>query len=299
MDQATRLRALADQASRREPGDVASPKLQAPRAKTITIASGKGGVGKTTLAVNLGVVLAQAGVETTLIDADAGTANADLLLGVSAPARLESIARELVGTESMSEACRLVSRIAAVGPEGLRLVPGASGVRGEERAWKDVLTRAVRAGRMTGDVLIVDSAAGIGEEVLAVMGLADVGLVVTTPEPPAIADAYALIKCSVRASRASGAPAPGLVVNGAQNEREARGVHGRIAGVALRFLDARVPLVGWVTQDARIAEAVRARRPVVLGSPRSRSSRDVRNLAGRLGCALGLEARVGGRNLRY
>jgi len=292
-DQADRLRALAGAPGARRPSPAG---VENARARVLTIASGKGGVGKTTLAVNLGVALCSLGWRTSLVDADAGTANVDLLCGVSPARRLESIGRDLV-EQPPEMAGRLLRRIALEGPAGLRLVPGATGVRADEGTWTRVLRRAVEAASREGEVVIVDAAAGVGEQVLAMLGLAELCLVVTTPEPTSIADAYALIKCRSRrlaSTEAAGREASpvALIVNSVQGEREAREVHGRIAEVARRFLNERVVLGGWVARDVRVGQAVRARRPLVLDHPRTRASRDVRDLAGRLVRVLRLEERL-------
>jgi flagellar biosynthesis protein FlhG len=130
-------------------------------------------------------------------------------------------------------------------------------------------------------LVIVDCGAGIGPGVLEFLGAASLGIVVTTPEPTAIADAYALIKAVVtRARDGRGNDGLALVVNQVRNDQEAHAVHERINMVARRFLESRIANAGSVRADSAIGAAVRARWPVTLRSPHARASRDIRTLSG-------------------
>ncbi|MFM9996029.1 MAG: MinD/ParA family protein [Phycisphaerales bacterium] len=288
-DQATRLRTLV----RAGPAalvaiDRAEPPVppQPHRAAVVSISSGKGGVGKTTLCVNLAVALAELGRRTTLVDADLGLANADVLCGLSPARRLDSVFSLAGRTGSLRD-------IAVEAPGGFRLVPGAVGTErmtelsSSERAR---LLDALADLERDSDVMLIDTAAGLGRGVTAFMRAADLCLVVATPDPTSIADAYALVKCVRRPREASrhGRPdsphetadvRPVLIVNNASGEREALAVHARLAAVAERFLGYRMPMLGWVARDERVVSAVRKRRPVLIESPNAPASRDVRALA--------------------
>jgi flagellar biosynthesis protein FlhG len=127
--------------------------------------------------------------------------------------------------------------------------------------------------------VLADLGAGIGAPVVECLGAADLGLVVTTPEPTALADAYALIKCVVRYR---GEPRPlrmGLVVNQAESRSVARAAHDRIDRVCRRFLGGSMPLLGIVRRDRRATAAVRQRTPLVAGWPGAPASRDLRALS--------------------
>lgn len=302
-DQATRLRAMVEAVERRQarpatpPSPGRDPQPPQRRARIITVSSGKGGVGKTNTCVNLAIALTQLGKRTTLLDADLGMANADVLCGLTPVRRLD----HFVGVSDAAPApvgpaptTRSLREIAVDAPGGFRLIPGSVGVarmanlapREQDRllAGLDELERDA-------DVLIVDTGAGLGPEIISFIHAADLAVVIATPEPTSIADAYALIKCSVLAQRQSRrahglrpeSPVPvprlGLVVNQAADPEEAAGVHARIAGVCARFLGYPLPLVGWVMQDARVGGAVRKRRPVLLESGKCQASRDLRALA--------------------
>lgn len=261
----------------------------------VAIASGKGGVGKTSIAVNLGIALSKAGHSTALLDADIGTANADLLCGVSPRARLDSVlAAPPIGSSEVDDPFvpslsppRRLADIAVEAPHGLRLVPGASGLSrlsdlSEDQRYR--LLEALNEADDLADVLLVDLGAGIGSNVTALAGTADLCLVVATPDPTSMADAYALIKSLYHASpgRADDrarmqhpVPPIGLVVNQARDEREAREVARRVGSVCERFLCLPVPMYGWLAQDRRVAQSVRERTPWIVSDPASTPSKSI------------------------
>lgn len=270
MDQAAGLRALVDEGRVVDAGTARGFGV-------LAIASGKGGVGKTNLCVNLAAAMARRGVRVVLIDGDLGLANADVLCGVNTSAHLGHV---IEGRCSLEE-------IAVETSCGFRLISGASGIT--RLAHLDASQRrrifdGLASLEGSVDLVLVDCGAGIGLGVLGFVAAADLSLIVTTPEPTAIADAYALIKTLV--SRARGGLAPEsrsmLVVNQARRESEAWRVHRRINAVCERFLGARVKLSGWVPYDGAVREAVRARHPFVYNAPRCRASRAVRDLSGRV-----------------
>ncbi len=276
-DQASRLRALmrgGSGAARIEPGAGAAP--------IVAIASGKGGVGKTTCAVNLSIAMARAGLRTTLVDADLGMANADVICGVSPRWRLQHVASG--DPDDALTAAERMRRITIDAPGGFRLVPGAVGVArlaALTGADRDVLLAGLAGLDRESDIVLVDTGAGLGPAVLAMVGASDLGLIVCTPEPASIADAYALIKTLV-VERRLPAGGLGLVVSQVAGEKAAARVHARVAAVCGRFLDYPLPLLGWVREDERMRTAVRRRRPLLLDAPRSRAAKDIVRLAARV-----------------
>ncbi len=302
-DQASRLRAMVSSlqgpgvhlvtwAERVTPAETRQPVVHPPqprqhpirevRIPVIAVTSGKGGVGKTNLSVNLSIALTRLGARVSLVDADLGLANADLLCGMSPTTRVDALC-EGAGRRSMDQ-------IAVPAPGGFRLVPGSVGVSriasmGESA--RRVLLDGLADLERESDVIVVDTGAGIHDTVSTFVRQADLVLVVATPEPTSIADAYALMK-SLR-SDGGEPPVFALVVNEAADQSEAINVHGRLAGTCKKFLGHTLPLVGIIRKDDAVEDAVRARRPFLLGTPRARASRDVVDLAGRVARTLGLE----------
>lgn len=254
-DQASVLRALAGE-------DMG-------RATSIAITSGKGGVGKTNIAVNLGIALAMRGLRVTLLDLDLGLANADVLMGLTAS---RNLAHVVAGECTVGE-------IIVHGPEGLRLVPGASGLERlanlSEFERHQILSQ-FQSLEADCDFLIMDLGAGISRNVIAFSCAADAILTVTTPEPTALADAYATIKMLTMENRSCDIE---LLVNQADSSKDARQAYERIARVASKFMNLPVASAGYILSDDAVTLAVRSRKPFVIGSPRSNASACVRALA--------------------
>jgi len=240
--------------------------------RVIAVASGKGGVGKTNITANVAVSLARDGRRVCVLDADLGLANLDVLLGVTAPLSLLDV---LHGGRRLDE-------IMVEGPAGLRLIPGASGV--EELT---ALTASERLRLLdeidalagTLDVLLVDTPAGISANALHFAAAAADVLVVVTPEPTALADAYALVK--ILAGR-YGRREFLVAVNMAAGAADAEAAFRRLARVADRFLGVRLEYQGHVPHDEALARAVRGRQPVVLAAPAAPASGALAQLAERL-----------------
>ncbi len=269
--------------------------LQAARkARVVAIASGKGGVGKTNIAVNTAIALARRGLRVTLLDADLGTANADVLCGIMPSARLDHVLGP-GGLAVHDGARRSINDIVVDAPGGFKLVPGSAGIgrmadlNAGERRW---LVSALVELAAQADVVLIDAAAGVGQGVTSLLHAADLSIVVTTPEPTAIADAYALIKCLMMESDLPPNTEDdriALVVNQTREPLEAFATHARIAGVCERFLGLRLPLLGFVAQDVRVGEAVRAQKPYTILDPGTMASRNTADLAVAIINMLGIE----------
>ncbi len=238
-------------------------------ATTIAVTSGKGGVGKTNVAVNLAVSLVGSGLRVCLLDLDLGLANADVLMNIQSP---RNLAHVIGGVASLQE-------IIVEGPGGVRLVPGASGLErlaDLSEFERHQLLQQFRALEVQNDFLIMDLGAGVSNNVITFACAADIVLVLTTPEPTALTDAYSTIKMLVRQNRASDIE---LLVNLVESHKEARQTYERIAGVASRFLGLPVRSAGYILMDDAVASAVRARQPFVIHSPRCNASACIRALA--------------------
>jgi len=215
--------------------------------RVLAVTSGKGGVGKTNVTVNLAVHLARKGHRVLVLDGDMGLGNVDVMVGLT-PAR--TLADVFAGTHTLEE-------VLARGPEGIDIVPAGSGVArltelGEEGQLR--LLAEVSSLPTPPDYLLLDTGAGIGANVRFLAGCAQEILVVTVPEPTAITDAYALMKV---VSRQCGERRFRLVVNLASGRKEALDVFRRVALAADRFLGVAVDLAGFVPRDAAVGRAVR------------------------------------------
>ncbi len=242
------------------------------RASVFAITSGKGGVGKSNISVNLAIQLAAAGKRVVLLDADLGLANADVLCNVDLPCNLSHvIARK-----------KELHEVLIAAPGGFSLIGGASGLARMADLSDDDRDRIIFAlGELeqTADVILIDTGAGISPNVLSFTRAADHVLIVTTPEPTAITDAYAVVKVL---SRDPGERRVSLLVNQVRNANEAKVVHGRIAQVAKQFLGVSVLDAGFMVSDDNVPLAVRRRIPFVLGNPKCPASQCVAQLAMRL-----------------
>ena len=239
----------------------------------IAVASGKGGVGKTHLSVNLALALGETGRRVTLIDADAGTPNSDLVLGVEPGWTLG---------DYLSGRCTRDLLPLAIDPR-VRFVAGAASDTG---ASEEALARAERVRRLAAEfaseqeVVLLDCGAGVGPAVRGPAAAADLLIVVATPEPTSITDAYALIKTVHLVAARS--PRIGILINRVDGERQAADVADRLASVTRRFLARSVHTLGGVREDSHVPAALMRRTPFLRHAPRCRAARDVRAIAARL-----------------
>jgi flagellar biosynthesis protein FlhG len=237
--------------------------------RVIAITSGKGGVGKTNVSVNLSVALSDAGKRVMLLDADLGLANVDVLLGLRPESNLSHV---IDGKRTLEE-------VIVKGPSGIMVVPAASGVKrlAELSSMENAgLIRAFSELNHDIDTLIIDTAAGINESVTSFSRAAQEVVVVVCDEPASITDAYALIKVL---STDFGLHRFRVLANQVQSAQEGRDLFSKISRVTDRYLDVTLEFMGVVPHDDYLRKAVRKQRPVVQAYPRSRSSLAFKNLA--------------------
>lgn len=279
IDQATQLRSLMREQQAARLPDTEEP-VPPRRASVIAITSGKGGVGKTNVSVNLAIRLAEAGKSVVLLDADLGLANADVLCNIDLPANLSHV---IARRKDLSD-------VLVRAPGGFSLIGGASGLARMADltdADRQRIVNAMAELEARADVILIDTGAGISPNVLAFTRAADHVLVVTTPEPTAITDAYAVVKVISRADRAkpfadAAERRISLLVNQCRSVGEARVVHERIAKVARQFLGVSVFDAGFIPADEQVSAAVRRRSPFVLSAPKCPAACAVSQLAIRL-----------------
>jgi flagellar biosynthesis protein FlhG len=284
VDQASQLRSLMTQQLQQQQAPRAAEPSVRPRANVIAITSGKGGVGKSNVAVNLAIQFSSVGRDVVLLDADLGLANADVLCNVELPYNLSHvIARK-----------KELSDVLYKAPGGFRLIGGASGLARMADLTdfdRQRLVDALVALEQQTDIILIDTGAGISPNVLAFTRAADHVLVVTTPEPTAITDAYAVIKVI---SRDGTDRRISLLVNQTRSIAEAKVVYERIAKVARQFLGVGVLDAGHMPADENVPLAVRKRTPFVMVSPRAAASHAIAQLAMRLEQGVGVKSESGG-----
>ncbi|UCD74460.1 MAG: MinD/ParA family protein [Phycisphaerales bacterium] len=255
-------------------------------ARAIAVSSGKGGVGKTNLAVNLAVAMSRFGLKVCLLDADLGLANADVLCNVTPRLNLEHV---------VTGRCRL-AELMVLGPGGFRLLPGASGVAGManlDTRRRHLLVEQLAALERTVDIILIDCGAGINSNVSAFAAAAHTVLVVTTPEPTSMTDGYAMIKTLLRQSPRAQVQ---VVVNMAATLEEARQVFGRLDRVSRTFLRRPLEWGGAIPSDPLVAEAVRQRVPFTLYAPDGWATAAIHRISRRLmGLDEGLPEETGRR----
>jgi len=242
------------------------------RCRTIAFTSGKGGVGKSNLVLNTGLLLAQRGRRVAILDGDLGLANLTVLLGQTPKYDLRDV---VAGEKRLDE-------ILLRGPHGLLVVPAGSGVAelanlNDEQRME--LLQQVHDMEGALDFLLIDTGAGLSETVLNLILASDESVVVTLPEPTALADAYALMKVVVRQYPAYPFH---LLINMVRDGEQARQVQRSLAEILMRFLGYRPGDAGFVVMDACVGRAVVQQVPFTEMAPRSRASRCLETLTDRL-----------------
>jgi flagellar biosynthesis protein FlhG len=259
-DQATRMRHIAG---------IYAQAARAPKPFVITVTSGKGGVGKSTVALNTAMILADLGVKVVLLDADANLSGLDIMSGVTPRFRLGHVLRA---------ECDVEDALVTLGT-GIRLLAGSSG----ELDYPQLGTDAQRdlVGGVIGmddpvDVVMIDTAAGLTPEIVQYTEEADTVLVVTAPEPTAVMDAYALIKVI----SLGGIVQPvNVVVNGVRTPREGEETFEKLQAAVRHFLQREIGCAGCIPRDERVSEAIRNQEPLVRRYPRSAAALSINVLA--------------------
>ncbi len=241
-------------------------------ATVIAVASGKGGVGKTNISANLAICLAAMGKKVAVFDADIGLANLDVIMGVTVKYNLSHF---LKGRKSIDEICTSTSS----GVDVICGVAGAGGIAEMDEFKKQRLMCELESLAENYDVIIVDTAAGIGKTVMAFCQAADHALLVTTPEPTAITDVYVLIKAMTLKGYENKIS---LLVNMADSINEGRKVYRQVAAAAEQFLNVRISNAGILVRDSHVTEAVKKRVPLVLAFPKCGATQSLLTMAARL-----------------
>ena len=240
--------------------------------RVIAVTSGKGGVGKTMLTANLAVLAARRGKRVLIIDADLGLANVEIVFGVKPKRHVGDLLDPQVAADEV---------LVEVRP-GIHILPAASGIQhltqlGEDEKLRLIAVLDGLADRF--DLVLIDSGAGIGDNVLFFVGVAQEIVLVVTPEPTSLVDAYAAVKVL---SQQMGLKDFGVVVNSVVDEMAARDVFQKLVGLADRFLSVRIRHLGYVTRDENVHRAVMAQRPITELFAMAPASRALVQVADRL-----------------
>ena len=268
-DQADKLRALRLIQKRSDQSGEVPPSPGRPRMFTVAVTGGKGGVGKSVLVTNLAMACARVGRRVLVVDADLSLANVDLLLGMIPKANLSDV---VFGSHRIED-------VVIDTPYGFRFLPAASGL--EEMATLDDfrrerLIRELSRLEDTCDLMIIDTATGVGRQTTHFVSIADRVLILATPEPTAFSDAYATLK--VLAMR----PDPdrlGLVINRTDSVGQGTRTAKRISAVAKRFLGFEPECFGVIPEDEAVGQSVMRQEPLLSMYPHSSASDAIVSLA--------------------
>lgn len=270
MDQAAKLRELSKNALISKYEETTGKESSS--AHVIAITSGKGGVGKSTFTVNLALVLASFNKRVLIIDADLGMANVDVMMGCTANYSLLNI---INGTHSLEE-------VLVTGPKNVKILSGGSGIRSLTKLstieLQRVINQIVQYEKNT-DFVLFDTGAGMGENVMSFLLAAEDIILVTTPEPTALTDAYSILKAYL--GNKGKAPLR-LVINKAGNEKESAVITNKLTKVAARFLNIQLEQLGYIIEDTAVSKSIKVQSPLVIESPNSPAAKCIANIGHKL-----------------
>lgn len=263
MDQAQQLRNIVSMLKENRISD------EQTRNRIVTITSGKGGVGKTNFAVNLAISLSEKGFRVLIIDADFGLANVNIILGIKVKWDLSHV---LNGEKTVQE-------IIAEGPNGIKFISGGSGLQEllnlSEKKVEKYIQQLLQL-RDIADIILVDTGAGITDNIMKFVFSSNEVILVTTPEPTALMDAYALTKT---VSKIDKNVKMRLVVNMAQSVEEAENTITNFTVLTGTYLGMKVEGLGYLLYDKLVAEAVRLQSPYMNSFPKCEVAKNMQKIA--------------------
>lgn len=244
-------------------------KITKPSARVITITSGKGGVGKTNITVNLALALSEMGLRVVVIDADLGLANVELILG-----RIPKF-----NLLDLIDKNKNIIEVLTAGPNNIKFISGGSGVEQLTKLTNEQVNKFISNIALLdkiADVILIDTGAGISENIISFIMAAEDILLVTTPEPTAITDAYAVIK-TINSKQHD--KKINLIINRAESASEAQSVMQKINMVSQRYLKRKNEYLGFVLNDPMVAKAVRQQQPLLLSYPKTIATDNIKDIA--------------------
>ncbi|MDD6036272.1 MAG: MinD/ParA family protein [Lachnospiraceae bacterium] len=265
MDQAEQLRKLVKKQERPQSA-----------ARVITVTSGKGGVGKSSIAVNLAIQMQRLGKRVIILDADFGLANVEVMLGI----------RPQFNLADLMFRGKTLSEIITTGPENIGFISGGSGIQELARMTKEqviYLTQKMVELDSIADVIIVDTGAGIADNVLEFVTACSEVLLVATPEPTSITDAYALLKAlNRRAGFSRERTSIKMISNRVRSETEGKNLYEKMSIVVDKFLNIQPEFLGMIPQDDLISKAVMLQKPISIAYPGAPAAKAMQNIAAKL-----------------
>jgi len=266
MDQAQRLREIIYSSKlQRSNESEATPAIR--DARIITVSSGKGGVGKTNFTVNLAIALSRLGKSVSIIDADLGLANIDVVLGLVPKYTLSHVIRNE----------KEIKDIILNGPNGIRVISGGSGVMDLVNLNVEEISRLIESLEFLNDdsdYILIDTGAGLSQSVISFIEAASDVVMVITPDPTSITDAYAVIK-----NIASEEKSIKVVVNRVDSNKEGQNVFHKLNSAAKKFLNVELDNLGYIYEDSNVKKSVRSQSPFLLEHPNCLASRGVELIA--------------------
>lgn len=242
-------------------------------ARVITVTSGKGGVGKTSMSVNLAIQLQRLGKRVVVMDADFGLANIEIMLGI----------RPEYNLADLMFRGKNIHDIITYGPEDIGFISGGSGINEMANLTRDQVFQLIQ--KMSeldqyADVIIVDTGAGIGDSVLEFVAASQEVLLVATPEPTSITDAYALLKLLNRnSSYKKGRTVVKMIANQVRNHQDADELFEKLGMVVNKFLNIEIEYMGAVPYDPNMQKAVMRQKPLSMDTPNAVAARSVEKIA--------------------
>lgn len=271
-DQAEMLRRIVDKQNSPASEVLAGDESTGRKARVITVTSGKGGVGKTNVSVNLAIALSRMGHRVVILDVDFGLANIDLLFGIAPKYTL----LDLIHDE------KNIFEVLTDGPNNIKFLSGGSGVEELIRLDRKQLRKFVGNIALLDklyDVILIDTGAGLSQNVMSFIMAADDIVLVTTPEPTAITDAYALVKMVSRRDRRKKIR---ILVNKAETVKEADEIAGKLTVVSEKFLSFKLIKLGYILYDDVVMKSVKQQKPFCISNPKSQAARNVFEVAEKL-----------------
>lgn len=264
LDQADRLRKLVKDVDEKVENNNTSVKI-------ITVTSGKGGVGKSNFVVNLAIAIQMKGKKAMIFDADVGMGNDDVLMGFLPKYNVNDIIFNNMSIED----------VLIEGPYGVKLLPGGTGLTKVEEITEDKREKFISKMKELNDLdyIIMDTGAGISKSVLGFIACSEDLIIITTPEPTSLTDAYSLLKAVDHFEIKSSAK---VIVNKTLSIREGIETYNKFNNTVNNFLSMRLEYLGNLSDDRKLVEAVRKQNPFVISFPNSSVSKEIINIANKI-----------------